>query len=279
MLFSLMLTAFLMGVGGIPHCSAMCGAACVAVLRRPVPPLVLLGRGLGYAALGAAAVLSVSTLKQWSEQVAMLRPLWTMAQVAALALGAYLLFKGRMPVAIEQWGHELYRRLEARLRKQGGTDRDRTNGTKGSAGFAWARPVLGGMAWAALPCGLLYGAVLVAAQANTPLEGVFVMLAFALPSGLGVWFTPWILSRLGGRGGTPALADATPSPVIWLTRPEAPSMAPSAAPAHEPPPVRTGGMSWVNPAWALRLAGAMLIFMSLWAVRHRLWEQWLIWCA
>src|SRR5690606_41579985 len=87
-------TAFLMGVGGIPHCTAMCGAACVAVLRRPVPPLVLVGRGLGYATLGVAAVMSVSLLRGWSAEVAMLRPFWTMAQLAALALGVYLLLKG-----------------------------------------------------------------------------------------------------------------------------------------------------------------------------------------
>lgn len=34
MLTGLLLTAFLMGLGGIPHCTAMCGAACAATGRH-----------------------------------------------------------------------------------------------------------------------------------------------------------------------------------------------------------------------------------------------------
>src|SRR5690606_34376949 len=220
------------------------------------------------------AVMSVSLLRGWSEQVAMLRPFWTMAQLAALALGVYLLLKGRMPLAIEQWGRELYRSLQARFKGQAAASR--------WPAVRWWAPVLGGMGWAAFPDGLLCGVVLVAAQANTPAEGAFVMLAFALPSGLGVWFTPWLLARLARRATPPAapVSKLAAGPVIWLSRGDAEPMADSGpSPADAPALPMNLETRWVDPAWALRLAGAMLIFMSVWAVRHRLWEQWLIWCA
>lgn len=97
MLSSLMLTAFLMGLGGVPHCAAMCGAACAALLPNGVPLLSLLGRCMGYALLGAVAAVGFGAAAQWGRQVSFLQPLWIMAQALALLLGLWLLWSGAMP--------------------------------------------------------------------------------------------------------------------------------------------------------------------------------------
>ena len=189
MLSSLILTAFLMGLSGAPHCAAMCGVPCAAALRRDLPISALLGRWLGYGLLGAVAAASAGLVSQWSRDISFLKPLWLMAQAAAVMFGLWLAAKGRMPRQLDQWGLDLYHRLRERFGQQ--------------ADVAGIRPWVGqmapfvaGLAWAALPCGLLYGALMVAALAPDPLGGFAVMSAFAIPSGVGVWAAPKLLSRL-----------------------------------------------------------------------------------
>ncbi|KAA9168747.1 sulfite exporter TauE/SafE family protein, partial [Delftia sp. BR1] len=53
-----------------------------------------------------------------------------------------------------------------------------------------------GYAWALMPCGLLYSAVLVAALSGGPLQGASAMAAFGVGSGLWLVAGPW-LWRLG----------------------------------------------------------------------------------
>ena len=89
MLSSLMLTAFLMGLGGVPHCAAMCGAACAALLPNGVPLTSLLGRCVGYALLGAVAAVGFGAAAQWGRQVSFLQPLWIMALALALSAAVY----------------------------------------------------------------------------------------------------------------------------------------------------------------------------------------------
>ena len=66
-----------------------------------------------------------------------------------------------------------------------------------------AAPLGLGVAWALLPCGLLYSAVMVAALAGSVPGGALVMALFALGSGVSLWLGPWLLLRLG-RGGRDA---------------------------------------------------------------------------
>ena len=56
-----MLAAFLMGLGGVPHCAAMCGAACAVVFPGGVPRWALVGRCLSYAVLGVVAAASAAS--------------------------------------------------------------------------------------------------------------------------------------------------------------------------------------------------------------------------
>ena len=188
---SLLVTALLMGLAGGPHCIAMCGAACAGIGQAAAPHSTRaigtfqLGRVIGYGALGGLAAATMQGLGWLTVQSAALRPVWTMVHVAAVLLGAMLLIWARQPVWLE-WGA---RRVWARVRTV--TQR-----------FGLAAPLGVGVAWALLPCGLLYSAAMVAALAGSVTGGAAVMALFALGSGLTLWLGPWLLLRLGrsGRG-------------------------------------------------------------------------------
>lgn len=273
MLSSLMLTAFLMGLGGVPHCAAMCGAACAAFLPRGVPLVSLLGRCLGYAVLGAVAAASFGAAAQWGRHFSFLQPLWMLAQALVLVLGLLLLVTGGMPRWLDGVGQQVYRALRERL------SRNALFAEGGSLRLVW--PLVAGMAWALLPCGLLYAAVMVAALAPDPMGGALVMLSFALPGAFGVWAAPAVLRWIANwRRQVPAESDATASvqgalaPVIWLRSGGARGVvdAPSAN-------VPSSSSSLIDPRWAVRLSGVMLVGMSAWALYHQVMDQWKAWCA
>ncbi|MFT3955388.1 MAG: sulfite exporter TauE/SafE family protein [Piscinibacter sp.] len=182
-------TALLMGLAGAPHCAAMCGAACTGIVRgcaggtaQEASTLSFhVARLASYAAGGALAAGSVSWLATQGAQVAVLRPLWTLLQVAALALGLWLLVRGRQPAWVESFGRSA----------PGGR---RVIWLQGPAGAAAA-----GSMWVALPCGLLQSALVVAALGSGPLDGALLMAVFAAGSGLGLWLGPALWLRLAGR--------------------------------------------------------------------------------
>jgi uncharacterized protein len=216
---ALLLSALLMGLAGGAHCIAMCGAACGGIARacggeRPQRALLVLqmGRLLSYTAAGALVAASVSALGGWSQQVAWLRPLWTMVHLAAVLLGLRLVWAARQPAWLEQWG----RRVGAQVAPVQGP---------GKLGRGLARAGLLGSLWAAWPCGLLQSALLVAALGSSPLSGAAIMATFALASGLSLWVGPSLWWKFtGGRATDRAQA------------------------------------------FAVRLAGAMLVMASGWAV-------------
>lgn len=280
MLSGLMLTALLMGLGGVPHCAAMCGAACAALLPRGLPLASLAGRCVGYALLGAVAAMGFGAAAHWGRQMSYLQPLWLMAQALAFVLGLWLAYSGSMPQQLDDLGQGAYRALRARLSatpafREGGVLR-----------VLW--PFVAGMAWAMLPCGLLYAAVMVAALAPDAVGGAAVMLAFALPGAFGVWGAPVVLrllARFRRREDAPPPIPASSVgsaasivPVLWL-RTEAPSgdacSQTSDAASHGVP---VGAVSH-DPRWAVRLSGLMLVLMSAWAVYHQVMTQWQGWCA
>lgn len=285
MLTSLLITAFLMGLGGIPHCTAMCGAACAAAFPSGLSLATWLGRLLGYALLGAVAALSAGMVSQWGREVAMLKPVWVMAQVVVVMLGVHLVVRGRMPAALDGAGQAAYHQLRRWVMAH------RPILPRGSWGF------LGGLAWAALPCGLLYAALMVSALAPDAWGGAAVMLAFGLPSSFGVWAAPWVLRKFSawrtGRMAAMQAPSARPVvsaplgtgatvPVIWLQQvpggpqPD-PSVMNSGAPSDALAAVQGGAL--VDPRWAVRLSGLALAILGTWAVWHQLVAQWQAWCA
>lgn len=181
-------TALLMGLAGAPHCAAMCGAACTGIVRgcaggtaQEASTLSFhAARLASYAAGGALAAGSVSWLATQGAQVAILRPLWTLLQVAAFALGLWLLVRGRQPAFIDNFGR--------------GAGSRKVIWMRGPAGAAAA-----GSLWVALPCGLLQSALVVAALGSNALEGATLMALFAAGSGLGLWLGPALWLRLAGK--------------------------------------------------------------------------------
>lgn len=168
---ALIASATLMGLVGTPHCVAMCSAPC-ALAGGDRPARLLAGRVLGYAAGGALAAASAAVLARATSGVTALQPLWALLQAALLLLGLTLLLRGRMPPWL------------ARL--------------------AWRPPprhaFVTGLAWVAMPCGLLHGALLLAALAGSPLAGAGAMAGFALASTPGLVVGPLWRARLLRRG-------------------------------------------------------------------------------
>ena len=106
--------------------------------------------------------------------------------MAAVLLGLVLLVRARQPVWLETGARRVWTRVRAATQSQG-----------------LAAPLGLGVAWALLPCGLLYSALMVAALAGSVAGGAAVMALFALGSGLSLWAGPWLLLRLGANGRGP----------------------------------------------------------------------------
>ncbi|WP_066273648.1 sulfite exporter TauE/SafE family protein [Hydrogenophaga palleronii] len=189
---SMAITALFMGLVGGPHCVAMCGAACAGIARAAGPrsTQALVGfqfsRMLGYALFGAFAAGSVQGLAWLGTNTAVLRPVWTMFHVAALLLGGVLLWRARQPAWIENLGQNVWRRARPAL-----------------ASLGPRAPVVLGMAWALMPCGLLYSALLVASLSANALEGAAIMALFSIGTSVSLTAGPWLLLRLrGARSGS-----------------------------------------------------------------------------
>jgi len=247
---ALALTGLLMGLAGAPHCTAMCGPACAALLRgadRSARPggglqalpsngaVVWLFHGMrvaGYALAGALVAAGVGVLA-WAGQAAPLfRPVWTLLHVAALALGLWLAITARQP----GWMTRIGRRRpgsNAALEGPAGTT---VHAVRWASRSRDLRAGVAGGLWVAWPCGLLQSALVVAGLANTPAAGAVVMAAFATASALGLHVAPTLLSWWSARGSS---------------RPHA--------------------LRWEQ--GVVRLTGALLAVGSLWALGHDVWGR------
>jgi uncharacterized protein len=191
---ALLISALLMGLTGSVHCVAMCGGSSAAVVgacggaRASHTWLGFhLGRLVGYAAAGALAASSVMLLAQLGSWSPALRPLWTLAHMAGLLLGLYLLWQGRQPPWLEQWG-----------RGQSRSSQSLPPGWQRIQGPTRAAAV--GSLWFAWPCGLLQSALMVAALANGPVAGAMVMAVFATASSAALVLGPALWLRWSGQG-------------------------------------------------------------------------------
>ncbi len=186
---SLALTALFMGLVGGPHCIAMCGAACAGLAQaageRRAEALwsFQLGRVIGYALLGGLAAASIQGLGWLTIQSAALRPVWTLFHVAAFMLGLLLLVRAQQPVWLESAARRLWSGARAL-----------------AAGRGRGAPLVVGVLWALLPCGLLYSALLVAAMTGQAVQGAAVMALFASGTAVSMMLGPWLWLRLRGAG-------------------------------------------------------------------------------
>ena len=184
-----------------------------------------LGRILGYSTLGALAATTMQGVGWLSTQSAVFRPVWTFFHIIAFLVGVLLLWRAEQPLWLEGVGRSVWRRVQhltSHLRlRHGGV-------------------VVLGFLWALMPCGLLYGALLVAALSNSPQEGAAVMALFALGSALVLTVGPWVWLRVRSAKGLSSDASSG--------------------------------------AWGVRLAGAALAASSGWALWMGLVEYQAPWC-
>jgi hypothetical protein len=183
--WALVAAAALMGLAGLPHCAAMCAAPCAAVAGRGAAsqPLFQLARVGGYAAAGALAAAGVGALRDVLALAPVLRPLWTLLHLAALAVGLWMLWHGRWPSFAQR------------------------RAPTSAAPAVWQRIALparsagAGALWIAWPCALSQSALLVAALGDTPGQGAAAMAVFALASSPALWLAPFVLrgTRAGGE--------------------------------------------------------------------------------
>lgn len=182
-------TALLMGLAGGPHCIAMCGAACAGIGQAAGPHKASamwtfqLGRVIGYSGLGAVVAASMQGFGWLAVQSSALRPVWSMFHVAMMVLGLVLLWNAQQPVWMEQAGRKIW------------------SGARGLAmGRGRGAPLVVGVLWTFLPCGLLYSALLVAGLTGNALDGALVMALFALGTSVSMMLGPWLWLRLKGNG-------------------------------------------------------------------------------
>ncbi len=293
---TLVFTALLMGVAGGPHCVAMCGAACAGVAslgQRKVASksafatsaaddsgalahsgadtqrnLALFtfqaGRVLGYSLLGALAASSLQGLGWLTQQSAALRPVWSMFHVAAIALGLVLLVQARQPVWLERAARSVWLRAR-KLATQ--TTGDSQTGGLGNL----IAPLVLGILWALLPCGLLYSAMLVAAMAGSAWAGVGVMASFALGTSVTMTLGPWLWLRLQRSGSQQPMAHQATAHQATAHQTVHFAGAGTAAPGRL--------TLWRDGQWGVRLAGAALAVSSAWALWMALAHNTAPWCV
>ena len=173
-------TALLAGFFGSSHCLGMCGAIVVLLegsSRRDSSsfgPVVWLrrfsynlGRGTFYALLGAIAGLSGAILTQATGLEGGLLVLRVVAAILVIAIGLNLLFDWQLTRFLETAGAGLWRKMSRLARHVLPAD---TTPRAFAAGFVWG----------ALPCGLVYSAVAIAAVTGSVWSGTATMLAFWL---------------------------------------------------------------------------------------------------
>lgn len=174
MTIALLVAALLMGFFGSPHCLGMCGGlvAAFGLSMKEVSPakrrgLVFtyhIGRLLSYASLGLIAGLIGTTV---------LAPLMVGNSLPRILLGLVLVFVGMTMLGapflskLERLGMRFWQLLSPIRQKVFPLN-------------TFPRALSAGLLWGFLPCGLVYGALLIAVVGHDPLTGAVLMFAFGL---------------------------------------------------------------------------------------------------
>lgn len=171
---ALLVAALLMGFFGSPHCLGMCGGLVAAfslsmkevspAKRRALIATYHLGRLTSYAVLGLAAGFIGTTV---------LEPLMKGNSTPRILLGLVLVFVGITMLGapfltkLERVGMRFWQFLSPIRQKVFPLN-------------TYPRALAAGLLWGYLPCGLVYGALLIAVVAHDPLSGAALMFVFGL---------------------------------------------------------------------------------------------------
>ena len=171
---ALLVAALFMGFFGSPHCLGMCGGLVTAfglsmkdvspTKRRALVATYHIGRLTSYATLGFIAGLIGITV---------LEPLIRGNSMPRILLGLVLVFVGVTMLGapfltkLERFGMRFWQYLSPLRQKVFPLN-------------TFPRALTAGLLWGFLPCGLVYGALLIAVVAHNPLSGAALMLVFGL---------------------------------------------------------------------------------------------------
>lgn len=171
---ALLVAALLMGFFGSPHCLGMCGGLVTAfglsmkdispAKRRALVVTYHIGRLTSYAFLGLIAGLIGTTV---------LAPFMTGSNMPRILLGLVLAFVGVTMLGapflnkLERFGMRFWQYLSPLRQKVFPLN-------------TFPRALTAGLLWGFLPCGLVYGALLIAVVAHNPLSGAALMFVFGL---------------------------------------------------------------------------------------------------
>jgi len=192
----LIASAFVLGFAGSVHCLAMCGGIAGALAqsadggargRARASGLHAVGRITTYALAGAlagqagsVAVGAPSSARVWIR----------FALGAALVLiGWQVAARGRVLAPLERAGYAFWRRLTPLMVRLGRPRRP-------------VQRIALGLLWGALPCGLVYAALIVASATGSALGGAGAMVAFGLgtlPAVLAASSVGSLVERFGGN--------------------------------------------------------------------------------
>lgn len=202
------LGGLLLGFASSLHCAAMCGAIASSLMiglvpdgtvkrRTGVHALNQLGRAISYVAAGAVV--------GFVGDAAFLSSLDREAGFALLRWGGAVAL-GWIGLSIAGWLPPLtiIDRLTAPI-----TRRLSLAGSGAVAGLPVIGPVLAGMVWGLLPCGMVYGALFYALLSGHAFGGAMVMAGFALGTLPSVTATAIGMSGLSRIGQRERLRTAT----------------------------------------------------------------------
>jgi len=169
--------ALLAGFFGSTHCIGMCGAIVVlfegpetAAARRQVWLRRIaynVGRGCFYALLGGIAGLGGLVLTKSVGLSSSLLVLRLLAAIFVIAIGLNLIFDWRLTRFLENAGSGLWKKMSVYAKHV-------------LPASTITKALAAGFLWGALPCGLVYSAVAIAATSGNVAAGTAIMFAFWL---------------------------------------------------------------------------------------------------
>lgn len=167
--------AFLAGFFGSTHCIGMCGAIVVlfeqktarGMHRWPRRLLYNTGRLGFYVLLGTVAGAASSVIVATASARSALLILRLIAGLMVIAIGLNLIFSWNLTRFLETAGSGIWKRMSPLALHVLPVETP-------------ARAIAAGFLWGALPCGLVYSAVAMAATSGSPVSGAMTMFFFWL---------------------------------------------------------------------------------------------------
>lgn len=183
------ITPLLIGFFSGFHCIAMCGGLCAALCHKQNTNQVLitnLGRVATYTILGSvfAGIVQGASLSipmvEWGFWLRMLMGVMLVLTAAALFFKNHRLLTIQKP--LPGWS-----KVSLTLKKLQNNHNSVASFTKG-------------MLWGLIPCGLLYGMLIIAATTADTLSGMRFMLFFGLGTLLPLLASQWVIRKMMQRG-------------------------------------------------------------------------------